>query len=426
MKSYFLTVGFALLTTVMWSQKPVSSVFRLKWAADIGITTYRTNIVLQNGKVYIGSNGVSRNAEIDEKDGAYEIDAKTGVILRKFALPFAGDNDVTGVAIDNDRLYCGTDNFYFLCYDLKTGKELWKYALPYDVESTPVLADFNGDGSKDVAFAVENFGFYALDGKTGQLIWEQLLLNAHNGNVTSALVDCNEDGVLDLINTTRGIPALDEIDGFKMAHYGDYHVAINGKNGSLLWQIETGAGVHNSPFLYERNGQKRIALLDCYGDFFTADTKGNILSKNNFGYGWFSSPVMTKDDHLILGSYSVEFNDALIRTHEESTYPYLSNEAKDSVMSLKGTVSATSVVADILGKGYMQVAGQSESGELFIMKTDGSPLQLLKLPSGGEATLFVGDVDGDKKLELLIAGLDGKLRCYGTNSTGKVEVGGFR
>jgi hypothetical protein len=49
-----------------------------------------------------------------------------------------------------------------------------------------------------------------------------------------------------------------------------------------------------------------------------------------------------------------------------------------------------------------------------------------KLPAGCEASLLVVDVDGDGKLEILVADLQGYLTCYSTNSKGKVDVSGFR
>jgi hypothetical protein len=83
------------------------------------------------------------------------------------------------------------------------------------------------------------------------------------------------------------------------------------------------------------------------------------------------------------------------------------------------------MIADVLGKGYPQLIGVTEMGDLFLAKTDGTEIQQLKFNVGAEASVFIKDIDQDGKLEILIASLDGYLYCYKTNSTGKVEVGSF-
>ncbi len=415
-------------TLVCMAQKPMTSQFPLQWKTQIGVTTYRTNMLFHKGLIYIGSNGIARDNRNDKLDGVYAIDPKTGKVKTTYKVPFAGDDDVTGISIADNKLFFGTDNYYFFCFDLDSGQELWKYPLPYDVESVPAVEDFNGDGAKDVSFSVEGFGFYALNGQDGSVIWQQDSISSHSGNVPSLLVDVNGDGVKDIVNAGRGAANSDEIDGFKMAHYGDYHFALDGKTGGLLWLRETGAGVHTAPFLFTENGQQRIALLDSYGEFQVVDLQGNLLSHSGFGYGWFSSPVMTRDQHLLIGRYGMVYNDGVLESTEEYPVPYPGDKAVlNSVKMEDQVISATTMVADVLGKGTVQGIGVTEQGLLFIMKTDGTELMKLKLPGkGAEASVFVADTDGDGKLEILVADLDGYLYCFGTNSKGKVELGGFK
>lgn len=146
-----LTTLIVLIAAAAPAQKPVTTEFPLKWKTKIGITTYRTNMILHDGLLYISSNGKNRDSRLDELDGVYAIDPKTGAVKATYKVPFAGDNDVTGISIADNKLFFGTDNYYFFCFDLKTGRELWKRPLPYDVESAPVNADFDRDGCTALA-----------------------------------------------------------------------------------------------------------------------------------------------------------------------------------------------------------------------------------------------------------------------------------
>jgi hypothetical protein len=68
----------------------------------------------------------------------------------------------------------------------------------------------------------------------------------------------------------------------------------------------------------------------------------------------------------------------------------------------------------------------SELGELWVLDVQGKLLHTLGMPSGAECTPTVQDVDGDGLLDILYAGLDGYLYCYGTRSSGAVRWGQFR
>lgn len=420
-------IGFALslFVFVARGQAPLSTAFKLKWKTNIGLTCYRTNLVLDQGTLYIGSNGDDRNAIQDKRDGVYALDARTGKIKHQFQVPYLGDNDVAAIGVADNKLFFGTDNYAFYCVDLVSKQELWKVATPYDVESAPALTDLDQDGKVDVIYTVEGHGIYARSGIDGTLLWQKDSVSAHGGNAAPVLVDLNGDGVLDVISAIRGLPNSDEIDGFKMLHYGDYHWALDGRSGKVLWIVPTGAGIHNTPFVFKEKGQTRIALLDCYGEFKVVDSVGTVLGVANFGYGYFNSPVVTHDQHVVLGNVSVDWRPELIEIEPETGIPYLGGAAASNFVKVDGPISATTIVADILGTGKQQLIGVTEKGILFLAETNGKEIKRYRLTKGAEASVMVADIDRDGYLELLIAELDGTLYCYATKSKGKVEFGCF-
>lgn len=418
-------ISVLTLLTLMVCGQSITKTFPLKWKRKIGITTYRTNIIEEDGYIYVGSNGNDANSDLDDLDGVYKIEAKTGKITESYGAQIMGDNDVTGIGLYEGKLYFGTDSYYFYCFDEKTGEELWKFRTPYDVESVPVISDLDNDGKSEVVFCVQHNGVYCLNADNGSVKWMLDSISSHQGNVAPLVVDCNNDGVLDVVCGFRGRPNSDKLAGFKMAHYGDYIMALNGENGMPIWSAPTGAGVHASPFLFEESGEKRIATLDSYGEFQVLDLKGVVIKSIGFGYSKYMSPVMF-EGYLLLADYWIYIGDDAFEKQENGFNKLIDEKSPTHSGTMEGAQSATALVADVLGLGTQQFISVSESGDLYISDKNGKALKELEFPGGAEATPLIKDVDGDGKLEILIASLDGYLYCYETNSTGEVFYGQFR
>lgn len=400
-------------------------VFPLKWQTYIGTTTYRTNILEQDGFVFVGSNGKGANLDLDELDGVFKIDAETGKVKETYRSQILGDNDVTGIGLKDGKLYFGTDNYYFYCFDEKTGEELWKFNVPYDVESVPVITDLDGDQKDEVIFSVQHNGVYCLNTEDGSVKWKLDSISSHEGNVAPLVVDCNDDGILDVICGFRGMPENSDLAGFKMAHYGDYLMALNGKNGLPIWGKTTGAGIHASPFLYEESGELRIATLDAYGEFQILNLKGELVKGVNFGYNKYMSPVMY-EGHLLLSDYQIYLGDDAFELQENGFNKLINEKSPEHSGTLKGERSATTLIADVLGTGDQQFISVGESGGMYITNSKGEILKEIVFSKGAEATPLIKDIDGDGKLEMLIASLDGTLYCFNTKSSGEAFYGQFR
>ncbi|MEZ4936465.1 MAG: PQQ-binding-like beta-propeller repeat protein [Crocinitomicaceae bacterium] len=421
MKKLLTIFGLSYLFLASAQQK-IEEVFPLKWKQKIGVTTYRTNMVLDQGLLFIGSNGEDRNQELDKLDGIYALDATTGKLKWHFQMEMLGDNDVTGVAVSGDKVFFGTDNYYFFCLNKDTGKQLWKFRTPNDVESMSTLADLNGDSKEDVVFTVENFGVYVLDSEDGRLIWKQDSIGT-SGNHVPLCLDLNEDGVKDVIVGGRGTPYTNRTAGFKMEHYGDYLFAFDGKNGKPLWQVPFGSNLHASPVAYkdERIGWV-ICMVSAYCELKFLNVKGEKLWSYSFGYGCFASPSLS--DHNIGIATSWGRNGGF-GIYEKSHF--VKEDSKYKYADTSDVVSSSSAIADISGDDGMEFIALDEANRMLIIpESKNEDSYHLILPKGGEATPYVLDVDGDGTNEILVASLDGYLYCYSTNKKGKVLWEGFR
>ncbi|MGE4169357.1 MAG: PQQ-binding-like beta-propeller repeat protein [Candidatus Margulisiibacteriota bacterium] len=377
----------------------------LKWRTKIGVTTFKTNMVQQENRLFIGSNGNSTKNLMDYADGVYVLDAKTGDIVRQIKTDALGDTDVNGVAVTGNTVFFGNDNNVFYA-TTTTGNIRWKLETSGDIEGVPAIADFNRDGVADVCFGTESGELFVVNGKTGEVLWKfvadfkpKWTYPAERSFVASPLlVDLNKDGIPDVVIGSRN---------------GSFY-AFNGRNGLILWEIrnENPAGIHASAIY--KDGV--IVFADAYERVYKIDTKAvpieDFRLNNGTFQGLFSSPVLTSSNTIAIGSSwpGSECGAWIIPAEDGETSKFIP----------LGRVSATPVVADFLGAGVPQIGFTSETGFFAVCDESGTVLAKFKLPAGAEATPFITDVDGDGVLDILFATQDGFLNCYALPAKPKV------
>ena len=97
--SFLFYLILAAGTAGAQNHRPVTELFPLKWKTQIGVTTYRTNMRLHDGLLYIGSNGVSRFELNDPLDGVYAIDPNDGRLTHAHTVAVGGNPTFVGVLL---------------------------------------------------------------------------------------------------------------------------------------------------------------------------------------------------------------------------------------------------------------------------------------------------------------------------------------
>ncbi len=407
------------------------------WETEIGITTYRTNMTLVDGKIYIGSNGDKRAPGDDAKDGVHEIDGKTGKLLRTFGnldgYSNADDKDVCGVYVDEKRVVFGNDGGELFCYNRKSGDINWKHQAEGAFEGVPAAADLNGDRVPDVVVAVKTVGdedkgrVLAVSGKNGELIWQFTPPAKGLFMGSAALTDLNKDGVKDAIIGTGNVGGSHP----KYNPEGGGHLyAVGGKSGEALWQFDTYSGIHSSPTVYVSDENEKVILFsESYSTVHLLDHNGHERIQANFSIpsggitGLFASPLLGVDQHIVASS-SWWGQDDVIYFAQLSSNNLETREFDDGhkVMTLKSDeqkyyaptnarVSATPVYFESTsGDRFMMMA--TEGGDVISIELNENKFVKRKAPGPVEAAMFMGDVNDDGELEVIIATSTGKLHAY--------------
>jgi outer membrane protein assembly factor BamB len=165
------------------------------------------------------------------------------------------------------ELVIGSYNDTLYCINGENGTTNWKYASPGSISGPASLGDIDNDGSCDVVFC-GGTQITALTG-AGSLKWAYPVPNGGFTFRGAALADITNDSYLDVIFGTYNTGVL---------------YALNGNNGSQIWNLDLRAhhgnpqfGLNHAPLVADFDGDDTL-------DVFVVGGYGiNPPSSNNFG-----------------------------------------------------------------------------------------------------------------------------------------------
>lgn len=428
-------VELNMLTGEMVKRKSVTDQFSYKWKAPVGYLTYRGSMVQADGKVAIGTVSGYRYEEhtVDEADaiqGLSVLDGRTGELLYRLDSLEGDAVQLNGVAMDGNRVYWASETDRAGCTDLATRTQLWTAPMGGEAESSPALADLNGDGAADMIVTLQSRGVVALNGVSGDTLWTAFMdnMSIEACMAAPALIDLNGDQIADVVSPASG---LRNVPSWQNNSYEGSVWALDGRTGRTLWQV--GMANYNqakaAPIVYGTGATARIYQPCISGSMMLMSTKGatELIDLPNGACGsWL--PIGAEVYGGI--SYYEEEHHVLAVPTQNGT-PYTDDYGRPGLKSkartlAPGRMPATPLLADVLATGTPQLIMATEDGFLHLLTPQGQLLHTLALPAGTEATPMVADVDQDGLLELLVAAKDGYLYCYDTNSRGTAQWGQHR
>ena len=403
------------------------------WSAPVGLTLSFSTILPIDGEIYVASCGRAYDDAGDDADGIVRVQARTGQASYLFVPDQAGPRDVLGLALADGRLIAACRNGMIYAVGLD-GRLQWKAAAGAKLASSPLVFESGERGPLLVAVVTETGKAVAINSANGRTVWvadvvspglrslsgaAQAAASEPRLSASLALGDLVGDGKPELIVLSAG---------------GELRALSPDRGRVLLKRAGQSGGLGGVVFGGGGGSQPQAYTADLEGGVWAVYRASQgvqvapIAQLGARGPSGFVAPLrVTAREELAdvvacLAGRAGELPGALalLRGPElQWRYP------------LPGCAWGAPAVADLNGDGRVELAatsfGRDARGELAgwldITSLEGHCLLRARLPAPAEAGPVVADVDGDGRVEVLVADRAGMLHCYRAAALGPIEWG---
>jgi outer membrane protein assembly factor BamB len=406
-----------------------------RWVAPVGLTAWFTTMLPLDGQIYVASLGESFDDAADPADGVVRVDGASGVAELFFVPPpeHRGPRDVIGIAAGDDGLFVACYNGSVYSVDT-AGHVLWHTHVGDPLVAPPLAADTNQDGATDAVVVTRAAKAICLNGRQGKTSWVATVGKPAPGatllGATLALGNVLGGNEPELVVTLP--PGQIEV------------LAL--RTGRSLWRHELAAGIvagaicgtgepGDTPSAYAGDRAGSIWALTKGGRSMEAVRCAALATRRDetlvAGLRTLSNPQSVPNpqppipDSLLLACLTGDYatgRGGLCALTPDSEYWRL---------PLEGAVWATPAVADLNADGRAEIVvatieprkDGTTGGAVTVVSSAGHAVQRVDLEAPVECSPVVADVDGDGRLEVLVADQSGRLHCFATEGFGPVEWG---
>jgi hypothetical protein len=218
---------------------------------------------------------------------------------------------------------------------------------------------------------------------------------------------------------------------------GDVQV-LSRRDGKSRWRGAFATGCLASPLARDRDDETTGPLVHV-GDR-AAQVWALVSARDGFESVRWNSLATLEQDTLIAGLRSIRMGEQTPLLVAAPTADFEQRRAAVCALSaegvrwrlpLPGAVWGTPAVADINGDGRDEIlvgtieaqADGTARGALYVLSAEGHCLHRTAVEAPIECSPVVADVDGDNRLDVLVADQAGWLHCYSSGRAGPVRWG---
>ncbi len=251
-----------------------------------------------------------------------------------------------------------------------------------NIYSTPILADINKDGKKEVIFGSEIGKLYALD-SSGKLMWSY---NAKGSIRPTALAeDINNDKEIEVIFGSM-----------------DKNLYVLNSKGKLVWKFKADSEIEGSAAVLKGKKGTQIIFGSNDGTIYSLDKKGNLLWQFKTAGKITAQPVIGK-------IYNTESNYIIVGSFDEYMYALREDGKLQWKYKTEGNIFSKVALADINSDKKLEIIFGSCDDKIYALSSNGDKIWSYETDFWVVTTPIIEDINDDGKLEVVAGSYDHSL-----------------